>query len=92
MEIENLADVWEAGGRLYARCEKPRREGLKSVRACGNQYELDVRTMLWTRGGAFPISMLSSRMRCPKCGAREVSVRLSLPGTVLAAQAKAARR
>jgi hypothetical protein len=45
--------------------------------------------MLWTRGRAFPVSMLSSRMRCPKCGGREVSVRLSLPGSVLAAQAKA---
>ena len=89
MQIENLADVWEAGGRLYARCEKPRHEGLKSVRACGNQYELDMRTMLWTRGGAFPISMLSSRMRCPICGTRQVSVRLSLPGSVLAAQATA---
>ena len=91
MDIENLQDVWEAGGRLYVRCQKPRREGLKSVRACGNQYELDVRTMLWTRGRAFPVSMLSSRMRCPKCGAEEVSVRLSLPGSVMAAQAKAPR-
>jgi hypothetical protein len=91
MEIENLGDVWEAGDRFYARCEKPRREGLKSVRPCSNQYELDVRTMLWTRGRAFPVSMLSSRMRCLKCGAREVSVRLSLPGSVLKAQGKAAR-
>lgn len=66
--------------------------GLKSVRPCGNQCELDVRTMLWTRGRAFPVSMLSSRMRCPKCGARDVSVRLSLPASVLEAQAKAARR
>ena len=35
------------------------------------------------RGLAFPILMLSSRMLSPKCGAREVSVRLSLPGSVL---------
>ena len=92
MDIENLANVWEAGGRLYARCEKPRREGLKSVRPRSNKYELDVRTLLWTRGRAFPISMLSSRMRCPKCGARKVSVRISLPGAVLEAQARGGRR
>lgn len=91
MDIENLADVWEAGGRLYERCAKPRRDGLKSVRACGNQHELDVRTMLWTRGKAFPVSMLSSRLRCPKYGSREVTVRLSLPGSVLEAQARVAR-
>ena len=68
---------------------KARRDGLKSVRSCGEQLELDIRTMLWTRGKAFPISMLSSRMRRPKCGSREVTVRLSLPGSVLAAAAKA---
>ena len=66
MDFENLGDVWQAGARLYVRCAKPRRDGLKSVRSCGEQLELDVRTLLWTRGKAFPISMLSSRMRCPK--------------------------
>jgi hypothetical protein len=91
MDFENLADVWQAGGRLYVRCAKPRRDGLKSVRSCGEQHELDVRTMLWTRGKAFPIAMLSSRMRCPKCGSREVTVRLTLPGNVLAAAARGNR-
>ena len=62
MEIENLGDIWQAGGRLYVRCNKPRRDGLKSVRACGRRHELDLQTMVWTRGEAFPISMLSSRM------------------------------
>ena len=90
-EIENLGDVWQAGGRLYVRCNKPRREGLKSVRACGERYELDVYSMLWTHGRAFPFLMLSSRMRCPTCGTCEVAVTLSLPGSVLAAAARRAR-
>ena len=90
MDIENLGDVWQAGGRLYVRCAKPRREGLKSVRACGRRHELEVETLIWTRGAAFPISMLSERMKCPSCKAREVIVTLSLPGSVLAAAAKAA--
>ena len=51
---------------------------------------LDVQTMVWTRGKVFPISMLSSRMRCPACGTREVVITVSLPGSVLAAAAKAA--
>ena len=46
--------------------------------------------MVWTRGKVFPISMLSSRMRCPACGTREVVITVSLPGSVLAAAAKAA--
>ena len=58
MDFENLGDIWQAGARLYVRCAKPRRDGLKSVRSCGEQLELDVRTLLWTRGKAFPISML----------------------------------
>jgi hypothetical protein len=53
MDIENLADVWEAGGRLYARCEKPRREAMKSVRPCGHKEELNLRTLLWTRVPAY---------------------------------------
>ena len=88
MDFESLGDVWQARARLYVRCAKPRRDGLKSVRSCGEQIELDIRTMLWTRGRAFPISTLSSRMRCPKCGSREVTVRLTLPGSVLAAAAR----
>jgi hypothetical protein len=68
MDFESLGDVWQAGARLYVRCAKPRRDGLKSVRS--EQPEFDVRTKLWTRGEAFPISMQYSRMRCPKCGSR----------------------
>jgi len=90
MDIENLGDVWQAGGRLYVRCAKPRREGLKLVRPCGRRHELDVQTLIWTRGKSFPISMLSGRMKCPACQTREVVVTLSLPGRVLAAAAKAA--
>lgn len=68
MEIETLGDVYTHGARLRMRCAKPRREGLKSVRACDFKYDLDVVTMLATRGRDFPISMLSSRVRCPRCG------------------------
>jgi hypothetical protein len=42
-----------------------RREGAKSVRACTGSVELDVASLLWTRGRDFPIAMLSGRLRCP---------------------------
>jgi len=89
MDFENLGDIWQAGARLYVRCAKSRRDGLKSVRACGHRHELEVGTLIWTRGKTFPISMLSSRMKCPMCGSRDVAVTVSLPGSVLAAAAKA---
>lgn len=89
MQIETLGDAWTHGVRLTVRCIWGGREGLKSVRECDNLYELDVQTMLWTRGRDFPLGMLSSRMRCPKCGSRRVAVRITLPGT--AGRARAAR-
>jgi hypothetical protein len=76
--METLHDVWTSGARLYARCAWGRREGLKSVRACIGNAELDVASLLWTRGRDFPIAMLSSRLRCPVCGSRKVSVRISI--------------
>jgi hypothetical protein len=42
MQIETLHDLWNSGARLYARYAWGRREGLKSVRACIGNVELDV--------------------------------------------------
>jgi hypothetical protein len=76
MDIETLGDAWTHGVRLTV-CAWGSREGLKSIRECDNRYELDVYSMLWTRGRDFPLGMLSSRMRCPKCGSRRVAVRIT---------------
>jgi hypothetical protein len=80
-----MENVWLADGRPYVRCAKPRREDLKSVRPCGQRHELDVQTLIRTRGTAFPISMLSERMKCPGVPDQRVVVTLSLPGSVVAA-------
>lgn len=56
MEIESLGDAWEAGYRLRTKCAwGKRRDGLKSIRACSFEYELDVSTLLWTSGRPFPV-------------------------------------
>jgi hypothetical protein len=31
-------------------------------------------TLVWTRGRAFPLSRLESRLRCPRCGSGYVVV------------------
>jgi hypothetical protein len=36
-------------------------------------------TMVCTRGEAFPLSLLRSRLRCPECGNLEVTVLFVLP-------------
>jgi len=32
---------------------------------CRYRAELDMETLVWTRGRAFPLSRLESRLRCP---------------------------
>jgi hypothetical protein len=41
---------------------------------CRTIAELDLRTLVWTRGESFPLDMLESRLRCPRCGGRRVQV------------------
>jgi hypothetical protein len=75
MPFENLWNVWEAGGRLYARCEKPRREGLKSVRPCSNQYELDVaRSIVSVISDVYcPLLQYASQAKKPISASRKIT-------------------
>src|SRR5688572_22050004 len=38
-------------------------------------YRLNLPTLVWTRGGAFPISSLETRLRCPQYGSRQAQCR-----------------
>ena len=38
---------------------------MRSVRGCLAKAELDLHTLVWTRGAGFPISQLDSRLKCP---------------------------
>jgi len=53
---------------------------MKSIRQCNAGYDLDLETLIGTRGGAFPISMLSERLKCPRCGSRRVALMFNLSG------------
>lgn len=43
-------------------------------RQCIWSYDLDMLTLVATRGMDFPLSMVASRLRCPRCGSRSVTV------------------
>jgi hypothetical protein len=46
----------------------------RPVRAgCLGRAELDLHTLVWTRGAAFPIMSPENRLKCPLCGSRRVS-------------------
>ena len=69
-----LGEAHDLSWRIRVRCTFGGREGMKSVRSCLMTYELDMMTMLFTRGRDFPLAMLASRLRCPRCGSRSVAV------------------
>jgi hypothetical protein len=41
---------------------------------CSYRSELDMKMLVWTRGRAFPLSRLESRLRCLRCGSHYVVV------------------
>jgi hypothetical protein len=54
---------------------------MKSIRECDHRAELDMKTLVWTRGPNFPLSQLGSRLMCTRCGSRRVRVAFEIPPT-----------
>ena len=80
MQVETLGDAYSMSWRVRIRCLHDGREGLKHKRECGYRAELDIETLVCTRGRAFPLARLAERLRCPRCGCREVAVMFEPPG------------
>jgi hypothetical protein len=76
MAVETLGEARSQGWRVIVRCNYDRAESPRSQssRECSYRRELDMETLVWTRGRAFPLSQLDSRLRCPRCGSRYVAV------------------
>ena len=49
------------------------------ARECTYRRELDMETLVCTRGRAFPVARLESRLRCPRCGNRRMAVMFEAP-------------
>jgi hypothetical protein len=95
MTVETLGEALSYGWRITARCAWGKaREGLQSPKECRYRAELDLATLVWTRGRGFPLSMLGARLRCPMCGSRQVTVMYSPPrnANVASGRARAAMR
>jgi hypothetical protein len=78
MTDETLEDASRQGLRLTVRCAAER-EGMKRRRDCVGRYPLDLQTLIWTRGLAFPIARLQSRLKCPQCQSRRVVLVVETP-------------
>ena len=80
MAVETLGEAWNLSWKMHIRCLYDGREGLKHKRACGFRQDLDMMTLVCTRGRDFPLARIAERLRCPRCGCREISV-MFIPST-----------
>ncbi len=76
-----MGEALSQGWRVIARCVRGREDGStsRSSRECVYRRELDLETLVCTRGRAFPLSRLESRLRCPRCGNRRMVVMFEPP-------------
>ena len=81
MTAATLGDALSLGWRIKVRCRRGREdeERRKSSRECKNRQELDVETLVCTRGPDFPLARLHTRLKCPRCGSRHINVRYGPP-------------
>jgi hypothetical protein len=78
---ETLGEAWNWGWKIKMRCLDNGMEGLKHKRECGYRADLELQTLVSTRGRDFPLSKLAERLRCPRCGCRNVGVMFVAPTT-----------
>jgi hypothetical protein len=74
MEVETLGVARSLGWKVHMRCADGYRESTRSMRRCVYRKQLDLETLVCTRGPNFPLSRLESRLMCPACGNRRVTV------------------
>jgi hypothetical protein len=85
MSIQTLGEAWRLGWRLTVRCiwgvDNPHSRSKRRTIECDTIAELDLKTLVWTRGDGFPIDQLEARLKCPRCGSRRVKILFSVPGS-----------
>jgi len=87
MGVETIGEAFSLGWRVVARCVRGHedRPSSRSSRECTYRRELDLETLVCTRGRAFPLSRLESRLRCPRCGNRRIVVMFEAPSRAVTA-------
>jgi hypothetical protein len=78
--MDTLGDALAGGWIIDLRCQRPSRIGTAKVGRCEHSMTLHLPTLVATRGHAFPVSLLHSRLKCPSCGDRRVVVVFSSRG------------
>jgi hypothetical protein len=77
--IATIGEALDLGWKLRIFCRFGKRDSMKSIRECKAHVEVDLATLIWTRGRDFPVARLDTRMKCPRCGSRRVLVAFEPP-------------
>jgi len=79
--VETIGDALDRGWKLRIYCRGHKGQAMKKHRSCTAYHDADLETLVWTRGRDFPIAMLASRMKCPRCNSRVISISFDVPKT-----------
>jgi hypothetical protein len=76
MTVETLGEAWKLGWRCTAHCLwfGPSKGTERLTPWCGTKVELEMTTLVWTRGVLFPLARLSEVLKCPRCSERKLRV------------------
>jgi len=80
-EVTTLGQAFAAKWGIKMRCARGHHRGIVKIDECRYSAKLDVETLVCTRGRAFPLAMLQSRLACPNCGGRQVFITFDVPGS-----------
>ena len=82
-QVKTIGEAWRLGWKVRARCvsaDGGSTHQRRHIIMCATSSELDLKSLVWTRGEAFPLDQLASRLKCPRCGNRSVQVFFEVPG------------
>jgi hypothetical protein len=91
MVVTTIGEAVRLGWRAKAHCLQfgpmPKSSHGRMTNVCRTTAELDMQTLIWTRGATFPLELLESRLKCPRCGGRRIQVIFEPPSPKVAATA-----
>lgn len=68
-----LGEAFLEGLQPHVHCLRDGRSPAK-IEPCQYSADLDLESLIWTRGAKFPCWRLRQRLRCPRCGGMAVDV------------------
>lgn len=79
--ITTLGDAYAAGWSIRMRCLRGHLKHIVKRDPCRFEAELNLETLVCTRGRRFPLSQLASRLQCPNCGDNKLELLFDVPGS-----------